>query len=143
MSKVAMTVSGAMGGAVFTLLLVLVTQNQAPVYAQDSQGDAGMGRVIVNAGGTQGNINDLIFVLYQRPDPAIQGSLPPNMTEGNRTTLAVYRVQPGRQEMTLENVRDISLDLLIPEYIREGRSPLSLSDIRRELQRGGDNDRDR
>lgn len=126
-------VATASFGAILALLVVLATRDLTPAAAQDGQGQAGDARLLITNGGTQGSINDLVYIVYQRPDPAVQAGLPAPLTEPNRTTLGVWRVQPD-QELTLEGSRDITLDLLMSDYLRGRGNPLRVEELQRQLE---------
>jgi hypothetical protein len=132
MGRIGYTISGAFAGAIVALLLVLATRENSPAYAA-MQDNAGSGLLVAGVGGPQTNITDTIFVIYRRPVANSPGA---RMPEGiqERITMATYRIEPGRYELTLENIRDLTADLELANYSRRGDRSQSDVDMLRQLR---------
>lgn len=86
----------------------------APAPAQNVEG-----RLIAVTGGTQANIDDMLYVVYMRPTPQEdEGSTSAKLPK-ERITLALYKPEPGRTkdpQIDLRAIREISWDLQLMQF---------------------------
>lgn len=116
----------AMGGlcGASILAVVLTTFGSHETHAVMQTADRA-GDMIVASGGTQAQINNVIWVVKKGED---------------YTHLAVYRIEPNEKEMKLLAARNISFDLQIENHLNN-KSPLpsevkkGLDDARKEGQK--------
>lgn len=116
--KVGYLTVGVVVGAVFMLLAFLAVRDGHTAYASPGAAqEADAGKVVLAPGGTQTNINDMVWMAYRRPmDPRTRaqlGQLAPEETE--RLTLAVYRIDTS-YNMELVGVRDVTFDHMMIQY---------------------------
>ena len=88
----------------------------------------------MDSGGSQPNIEDIIWIVQKKKMPRKPGADPKDII-ANKTEhviLAAYQVRNQGRGMKLVAVRDISFDLDIPEYMNEKPS---VRDIVTELKK--------
>lgn len=108
---------GVMAGIIGILGFALLTQaSQAKASptasAQDSNPQAG---ILIGTGGSQQNMNDIVWVLYKRPAPKKAGddtgTTDGVMNKEEVLTLACYQVANNGRNMKFVDVRNISWDM--------------------------------
>ena len=113
---------GLMAGVIVVLLTIIVMQDREPLaYATQAGGFSTGGDLMMRSGGSQPNIQDIIWVLQKKKMPRKPGA-EPNDIVANKTDhliLAGYQVMNQGRRMKLVAVRDISFDLDVPEYMND------------------------
>lgn len=125
---------GIMAGVIAVLATVLLMQPKdtlaSPTALQDSAQQAG---IALSTGGSQQNIQDVLWVLHKRHVANKAGGDTADITKKDeRLTLCCYQVTNNAKGMRLVSVRDISFDMDLIEYKNE---PPSVKDIVEALEK--------
>ena len=124
--------TGVMAGVIAVLLTVVVSQNREPqAWAAPAMQAAGSEGLVMYTGGSQANIQDVVWVLYKRP-AANKGDKEGIMAKSERVTLCCYQVANGARNVKLVAVRDISFDMDVVEF---GNDKPHVKDIIEELKK--------
>ena len=68
------------------------------------------------SGGSQNNINDVIWIVYKRAAAPAAGAKDSVLSKTEKITLCCYQVANGARNVKLVAVRDISFDIDLVEY---------------------------
>ncbi len=128
---------GLMAGIIVVLLTIVILQNREPqAHAVAPQSVDSSGGLIMGIGGSQTQLNDLVWVLWKHPAPKrpVGEDTKDGITtsKDERLTLCCYQVANGARSMKLVGVRDISFDMDVVEYRNEKPT---VSDIVSELKK--------
>ncbi len=128
---------GLMAGIIVVLLTIVILQNREPqAHAVAPQSVDSSGGLIMGVGGSQTQLNDLVWVLWKHPAPKrpVGADTKDGITtsKDERLTLCCYQVANGARSMKLVGVRDISFDMDVVEYRNEKPT---VNDIVTELKK--------
>ena len=124
--------TGVMAGVIAVLLTVVVSQNREPqAWAAPAMQAAGSEGLVMYTGGSQANIQDVVWVLYKRAAVS-KGDKEGIMAKSERVTLCCYQVANGARSVKLVAVRDISFDMDVVEI---GNEKPHVKDIIEELKK--------
>jgi len=128
-------VTGVMTGIIGVLLTVVVSQNREPQAwaAPSAMQDKGGGDTLqMYSGGSQNNIQDVIWIVYKRAAAASAGGKDSILSKSEKITLCCYQVGNGARNVKLVAVRDISFDMDVVEF---GNDKPHVKDIIDELKK--------
>jgi hypothetical protein len=125
--------TGVMAGVIGVLLTVVLSQNREPqAYAAPlMQAQAPTEGLQMYTGGSQNNIQDIVWVIYKRAS-AVKGDKEGVLAKSERITLCCYQVATGARNMKLVAVRDISFDMDVVEF---GNDKPHVKEIIEELKK--------
>lgn len=114
---------GLLAGIVAVLLTIVILQNREPQAHAVTQGvdNTGTG-ILMGIGGSQTQVNDIVWVLVKHPAPKRTGADTKDgivASKDERLTLCCYQVSNGARSMKLVATRDISFDVDVAEYMNE------------------------
>jgi len=125
--------TGVMTGIIGVLLTVVIAQNREPqVWAAPMQAQAGGESLQMYSGGSQNNIQDVIWIVYKRAGGASAGGKDTILSKSEKITLCCYQVGNGARNVKLVAVRDISFDMDVVEF---GNDKPHVKDIIDELKK--------
>jgi len=125
--------TGVMTGVVGVLLTVVIMQNREPqAWAAPMQAGPSSDILQMYSGGSQNNIQDVIWVVYKRAAPAGAGGKDSILSKAEKVTLCCYQVANGARNVKLVAVRDISFDIDLIEY---GNDKPHVKEIVEELKK--------
>jgi hypothetical protein len=114
--------SGIMAGVVAVLGGAVLLQGQssqafaAPLpQAVDNTGHG----LMMATGGSQPQMNDILWVVYKRHAPAKSGDSKDALVKDERITLCCYNIANGARQMKFVAARDISFDLDVIEFAND------------------------
>lgn len=130
-------VTGVMTGIIGVLLTVVVSQNREPQAwaaptAPMMQDKGGGDMLQMYSGGSQNNIQDVIWIVYKRAATATAGGKDSVLSKNEKITLCCYQVGNGARNVKLVAVRDISFDMDVYEY---GNDKPHVKEIVEELKK--------
>ena len=110
--------TGVMTGIVGVLLTMVIMQNREPqAWAAPMQAQPGSDTLQMYTGGSQNNIQDVVWIIYKRAAPAgAAASKDSVLSKAERVTLCCYQVANGARNVKLIAIRDISFDIDLVEY---------------------------
>lgn len=109
--------TGVLAGVVGVLLTMVLAQNREPqAWAAPMQAQPAGESLQMYSGGSQNNINDVIWIVYKRAAAPASGAKDSILSKTEKITLCCYQVGNGARNMKLVAVRDISFDIDLVEY---------------------------
>jgi hypothetical protein len=109
--------TGVLAGVVGVLLTMVLAQNREPqAWAAPMQAQSTGESLQMYSGGSQNNINDVIWIVYKRAAAPAAGAKDSVLSKTEKITLCCYQVANGARNVKLVAVRDISFDIDLVEY---------------------------
>lgn len=109
--------TGVMAGVVGVLLTMVLVQNREPqAWAAPMQAAPPTDTLQMYSGGSQNNIQDVIWIVYKRPNAGGADKKDSILAKAEKVTLCCYQVANGARNVKLIAVRDISFDIDLVEY---------------------------
>ena len=111
-------VTGVLAGVVGVLLTMVLVQNREPqAWAAPMQAGPSNDILQMYSGGSQNNIQDVIWIVYKRPSPGGAAAAKDSvLAKAEKVTLCCYQVANGARNVKLVAVRDITFDIDLVEY---------------------------
>jgi hypothetical protein len=125
--------TGVMTGIIGVLLTVVIAQNREPqAWAAPMQAQGSGDSILMYTGGSQNNIQDVVWIIYKRAAAAPAGAKDSILSKSEKITLCCYQVGNGARNVKLVAVRDISFDMDVVEF---GNDKPHVKDIIDELKK--------
>ena len=125
--------TGVLAGVVGVLLTMVLAQNREPqAWAAPMQAQSTGESLQMYSGGSQNNINDVIWIVYKRAAAPAAGAKDSVLSKTEKITLCCYQVANGARNVKLVAVRDISFDIDLVEY---GNDKPHVKEIVEELKK--------
>ncbi|MBI2932898.1 MAG: hypothetical protein HYY16_14730 [Planctomycetes bacterium] len=141
---------GIMSGIILMLVFALLMQHRENVaWARQDAGTDKQGHPLLMAtGGSQANINDIVWVLHEhdpiealRLEGTDEGTSVQKLRKQSRLSLLMYRCENQAKSMKLIAARDIGYDEEMIDYMTEKpRVSEVISELRKQADKGKKHD---